>query len=162
MQADGSPRSPKTRLDRHSGGGHPPNPCERGRFVRCSLNPEGFGASSDSSPTLVDYAVTLRLTQLNRRLSLRACEGSTQHEEILLLCGLLALVSIPSAAATQFLYANNATFRVPSIYQIDPATGNVPQTFTTCKAATVAVWLMSTTSSITPLHPQETSTRTTL
>jgi hypothetical protein len=49
----------------------------------------------------------------------------------LLLCGLVGLLSLSGfAAPQQFLYANNATGGAPYVYQIDPATGNVLQTFT--------------------------------
>ena len=52
-------------------------------------------------------------------------------KKMLLLCGLVTLISVPSfAAPQQFLYANNATSGVPYIYQIDPATGAVLNTYT--------------------------------
>jgi len=53
---------------------------------------------------------------------------------MLLLCGLVALLGVPSFAAPQFLYANNATFGSPYIYQIDPTTGDVLQTITNTQA----------------------------
>jgi hypothetical protein len=43
---------------------------------------------------------------------------------------LVSILSVPSFAAPQFLYANNATGGVPYVYQIDPATGNVLNTYT--------------------------------
>jgi hypothetical protein len=43
---------------------------------------------------------------------------------------LVALVGVPSFAAPQSLYANNATFGSPYLYQIDPTTGDVLQTIT--------------------------------
>jgi hypothetical protein len=51
-------------------------------------------------------------------------------KKFVLLCSLVLLVSLPSFADPQFLYANNATGGPPYIYQIDPATGNVLQTIT--------------------------------
>ena len=54
-------------------------------------------------------------------------------KKMLLFCGLVALIGVTSFAAPQFLYANNAengTFALPYIYQIDSTTGNVLQTIT--------------------------------
>jgi hypothetical protein len=51
-------------------------------------------------------------------------------KRLLLFCCLVSILSVPSFAAPQFLYANNATGGVPYIYQIDPATGNVLNTYT--------------------------------
>ena len=56
-------------------------------------------------------------------------------KKMLLLYGLVGLLSLSGfASPQQFLYANNATFGVPYIYQIDPGTGNVLQTFTNLQA----------------------------
>ena len=46
-----------------------------------------------------------------------------------MLC-LVTLASLPSFAASQFLYADNASFGVPYVYQIDPSTGAILNTYT--------------------------------
>ena len=52
-------------------------------------------------------------------------------KRVICLLALVGLLTLPAlAGTTQFLYANNATFGSPYIYQIDPSTGNVVQTFT--------------------------------
>jgi hypothetical protein len=50
--------------------------------------------------------------------------------KMLLLCCLVALISVPSLASPQFLNANNASSGAPYVYQIDPATGAVLNTYT--------------------------------
>ena len=50
---------------------------------------------------------------------------------VVLLCSLVALLGLNGfAGSSQFLYANNATFGAPYVYQIDAKTGNVVNTFT--------------------------------
>jgi len=102
----------------------------RGCFVRCSVSPEV------SVPPRIPprhWLITQRLFASPTSIEGYACglaKGVHCMNKMLLLCGLVALISVPSFAAPQFLYANDATFGTPYIYQIDPATGNVLQTIT--------------------------------
>ena len=51
-------------------------------------------------------------------------------KRLLIVSSVVAFLTVSSFAAQQYLYANNASFGAPYVYQIDPATGNVLNTYT--------------------------------
>ena len=50
-------------------------------------------------------------------------------KRVISLLALVGLLTLPALADSQFLYADNATAGNPYIYQIDPSTGKIVQTF---------------------------------